>query len=195
MLFYSIPYKDTNVLAHRLLDTFGSLNGVLNASIESLTQVDGIGDNSAILIKLFRDVAEFYNEKMLKKELTLSEKDAENVIKTKMLSETVEAYYLVFIDNYGRIRDVERVCGNEQNLEICNRKFAKTVLSSRFKNVVIAHNHLSSFAAPKPQDIAVAKSVVPFLRSISINVLDYRIYTEEEQYSLKTNPKLRSLFI
>ena len=43
MLFYAIPQGDTNPTAHRLLDTFGSLSGVMNASVENLCQVKGVG--------------------------------------------------------------------------------------------------------------------------------------------------------
>lgn len=42
LLFYSVPRKDTNELAHRLIDTFGSLSRVLDAPYERLMEVDGI---------------------------------------------------------------------------------------------------------------------------------------------------------
>ena len=50
LLFYSVPRKDTNELAHRLIDTFGSLSRVLDAPYERLMEVDGIGDSSALLL-------------------------------------------------------------------------------------------------------------------------------------------------
>ena len=48
LLFYSVPRRDTNVLAHRLIEQFGSLVGVLNAAPEQLAQVEGIGMNAAV---------------------------------------------------------------------------------------------------------------------------------------------------
>lgn len=53
LLFYAIPRKDVNPLAHKLISHFGSLSAVLEASVDSLMQVDGIGEHSAILINLF----------------------------------------------------------------------------------------------------------------------------------------------
>lgn len=50
LLYYAIPYKDTNPIAKRLLSAFGSLDGVLSAPIEELSKVDGIGDRCARLI-------------------------------------------------------------------------------------------------------------------------------------------------
>lgn len=60
ILFYAIPRKNTNDTAHNLLETFGSLSGVLDASIDDLKQVDGIGENGALLIKLFLAVSKRY---------------------------------------------------------------------------------------------------------------------------------------
>lgn len=51
LLYYAIPYKDTNPIAKRLLMRFGSLEGVLSASVEELTTVQGIGQKVAELIK------------------------------------------------------------------------------------------------------------------------------------------------
>ena len=53
LLFYAIPRRDTNVIAHALLDRFGGLSGVFEASIPELTDVPGVGENTALLIQLF----------------------------------------------------------------------------------------------------------------------------------------------
>ena len=60
LLFYSIPRKDTNDIAHRLVNRFGSISGILDAPVEQLTEVKGISLNTAILIKLIISVARIY---------------------------------------------------------------------------------------------------------------------------------------
>ena len=60
LLFYSVPRRDTNVLAHRLIEQFGSLVGVLNAGPEQLAQVEGIGMNAAVHLHLVADIARRY---------------------------------------------------------------------------------------------------------------------------------------
>ena len=52
LLFYALPRKDTNALAHALLDRFGSLAGVLDASAADLLSVDGVGESIAGLLRL-----------------------------------------------------------------------------------------------------------------------------------------------
>lgn len=195
MLFYSIPYKDTNVIAHRLLDRFGSLNAILDADFDTLTQIDGIGENSALMIKLFREISEAYNNNLFKQRMNLSSENIENLIREKLNREKVEAYYLIFVDNLGKLRDIERVCDSGQNIEACNRCFAQKVLQSKYRNVIIAHNHLSSFANPRLRDLSAARDIITFLRTISINVIDYIILTETDHYSMKSNTKMRDLFL
>ena len=63
LLFYSIPRKDTNEEAHNLIDTFGSLSGVFNASHEDLCKVKGIGENTATLIKMMPELFKKYEGK------------------------------------------------------------------------------------------------------------------------------------
>lgn len=60
LLYFSIPRRDTNPLAHRLIQHFGGFCQVLDASEEELMQVQGIGPASARLLHSFRDVARFY---------------------------------------------------------------------------------------------------------------------------------------
>ena len=60
MLFYAIPRKDTNPLAHKLIDTFGSLSGVLEADPQDLVAVDGVGKSTAAYLKMFIDVFQIY---------------------------------------------------------------------------------------------------------------------------------------
>jgi DNA repair protein RadC len=58
ILFYAIPRIDVNGLAHELLNRFGSLHGVLDASVDDLRKVRGVGENAALLIKLIPSLAE-----------------------------------------------------------------------------------------------------------------------------------------
>ena len=62
LLFYAIPQGDVNELAHRLVDHFGSLAGVLDASAEELKKVPGVGDHTAVLLKLVPALGGRYQE-------------------------------------------------------------------------------------------------------------------------------------
>ena len=69
LLYFAVPRVDTNPIAHRLLDTFGSLHGVLDASPEALKSVKGVGENSALLITLLREMMRRYSMDKAEKDL------------------------------------------------------------------------------------------------------------------------------
>ena len=57
MLFYAIPQRNVNPLAHRLLERFGTLHAVLEASVADLMKVEGVGRHTALLLNLFSHAA------------------------------------------------------------------------------------------------------------------------------------------
>ena len=75
MLFYCIPRKDTNELAHRLLERFGSLSQVLDTRQEDLMQVEGIGENAALFLSLFPSVARYYDTNQASRVTVLKDVD------------------------------------------------------------------------------------------------------------------------
>ena len=51
LLCYAIPQGDVNPLAHRLVERFGDLAGILDAPMKALQEVPGMGEHSALLMK------------------------------------------------------------------------------------------------------------------------------------------------
>ena len=60
LLFYGIPQGDTNPLAHQLIDHFGSLAGVLDAPVEELERIPGVGEHVSTLLSLVRGMTRYY---------------------------------------------------------------------------------------------------------------------------------------
>ena len=63
ILFYAIPRKDTNEIAHLLIEKFGSIDTILDAPINLLKEVSGIGESAAIFIKMISSLARTYVER------------------------------------------------------------------------------------------------------------------------------------
>ena len=57
LLYYVIPRGDVNPIAHALMDRFGSLSGVFSAPAELLVQVEGVGERTAMLLRLVPQIA------------------------------------------------------------------------------------------------------------------------------------------
>ena len=108
LLFFSVPRQDTNPIAHALLDHFGSLYQVLEAPVEELRKVKGVGDQSALLLSLMNDVARYYQ--------------VDRTMREKILP-TVQACgeYLVPFSSVGRWRRYS-CCAWTQNARCCAAK-------------------------------------------------------------------------
>ena len=94
VLYYAIAQKDTNPLAHRLLDEFGSFDHVLEAPVEALSKIEGLGEHSAILLNLMLQVASAYGKNKTEKIISGAESAkayAANLFKGKY----VEEFYVI----------------------------------------------------------------------------------------------------
>ena len=99
ILFFSVPRRDTNPIAHELLNTFGSLRGVLEASPEDLAAVKGLGENSAQLLALIPQLLKRYfaSTKVEGNYLCTTEECGEYLVPRFFLAR-VERVYLICLD-------------------------------------------------------------------------------------------------
>ncbi|MBQ3127770.1 MAG: RadC family protein [Clostridia bacterium] len=195
LLFFGIPYKDTNPIAHELIETFGSLNGILDAPVEELMKIDGIGENAATLLKLTRDIALKYSDAkapgLAEKEYT----DITDFIRSKYIAETREIVYLIAVDAHGRAEHCTKICeGTIDRASIDNRTVVESVIRFNSKNVIIAHNHPHGFAAPSAADIEATAQLKDLLSSIGVNLVDHVIVSRDDVFSMAKNRKFSGLF-
>lgn len=195
LLFFGIPYKDTNPIAHELTRTFGDINGILDAPVEELMKIDGIGENAATLIKLTRDIALKYSDAkasgLAEKEYT----DITDFIRSKYITETREIVYLIAVDAHGMAEHCTKICeGTIDRASIDNRTVVESVIRFNSKNVIIAHNHPHGFAAPSAADIEATAQLKDLLGSIGVNLVDHVIVSRDDVFSMAKNRKFSGLF-
>ena len=195
LLFFGIPYKDTNVIAHKLIEAFGSLNGILDAPVEELMKVDGIGENAATLIKFMRDVALKYGNGKIADETESRTDDITGFIRKKFASETRELVYAIGVDAHGRVEYCARVSeGSPDRALIDKRAIIEAVLRANVKNVVIAHNHPHGFAAPSAVDVETTTLLKALLETIDVNLVDHVIVSKDDLFSMAGHRKFAKLF-
>ena len=104
LLFYAQPRGDMNPLAHRLIDTFGSLSGVLDAAIEDLCSIKGMGKNTAVFLKMIPQLCRYYlDDKYQNGFIIDSTQKAGEFLLPKFVGRTNEVVYLVCLDNKGKV--------------------------------------------------------------------------------------------
>ena len=189
LLFYTIPRCDTNPIAHRLLDRFGSFSGVLDADYNELIEVDGVSEHTATYLKLLPEAARYYqsNKIMQRKELATLYDIGEFFVR-KYVGVTKETVYMLLLDNKRCIISVEKVHeGSVSSAAVSVRKMAELALRKRAASVVIAHNHPSGIAVPSPDDILVTKNIRDALATLEIEFIDHFIIAENKYCMIMNN--------
>ena len=198
LLFYSIPRKDTNEIAHRLIAAFGSLSRVFDASYEELMEIDGIGESSALLISMIPSICRRYIESSNSPKVNLSEpEEAMNYIIRKYYgSNKVESFYMLCLDAVGNLINCCKLGeGTSGSVIVDKRKVLETALRNKADKVIFAHNHPTGIAAPSKDDINMTSELSSVLFSVGIRLADHIIVAGNEAVSLASVEKFRPLFM
>ena len=196
LLFYAIPYKDTNPIAHALIDRFGSLSGVLRAGVPELASVKGMGENAAILLHLVLDVYKAYADDLLQTGDTME--TAEEIVaymRPKFINSADEKVYVLCFGANGKLLAVRKVAqGDLVGARIDMRAIAAIVLETNAQDVVLLHNHPNGIASPSGEDIETTKQLYVFLNTMHAHLVNHIIVTENGYYSMADKARFVHLF-
>lgn len=186
LLYYAIPRADTNPLAHRLLERFGSLSGVLEAAPDELVKVDGMGQAAAQLISL---VLQLERRHFIDRNGPASILDTTTRCGQYLVpyfhGEQNEVVYLLCLD-----AKCKALCcvpvhrGSITAASISVRKIVQTALNQNAASVVIAHNHPSGYALPSQEDIDTTRTIQAALHGVGIVLADHIIVADDDFVSL-----------
>lgn len=198
LLFYTIPRRDTNELAHTLINTFGSLSAVFDAPYEELIKVDGVGDNTASLIKLLTPLyGRYLEDKHSNCTTILSTEDAGRYFTAKYIgNNNIETAMLLCLDNKGSVINCDIISkGSVKMAEITSRKVVEVALKNNSSSVILAHNHPGGVAVPSSADVDVTRNLVKMLSSLDIKLRDHIIVADQDYFSMADSPKFSLMFI
>lgn len=185
LLFYAIPRKDTNELAHVLIDTFGSLKGVFDAPYEELIKVTGIGPNTAALLKLVPSLTRtYYSSDARSIILDTSEKSGEYFL-PYYIGQTEEVVRLACLDAGGKVISNQILHrGSANAAEVNMRKIVNIALRNNAMGVILAHNHPGGLPLPSEEDVATTKSIREALMPMGILLMDHIIVAGQDYVSM-----------
>jgi len=190
LLFYSVPRVDTNETAHRLLNKFGSLAGILDASPDSLLSVDGVGSNSAVFLKLLPQIFSLYLDQKLKEDKSKNDMTDIDSRKSffipKFFGYSYEAVFIACLDNKNRVIACEKLfSGSVNSSNVSFRMIIEYAIRNSASGIIIAHNHPNGTALPSYQDVLLTKQLNDALFPVSIKLLDHIIVSENDASSLR----------
>lgn len=196
LLFNSIPRCNTNELAHDLIDRFGSLSKVLEASEEQLLSVKGISNNTVALIRIILPLFHQYSENSKKlKKLQNSDITGEFLCQyyNGILNERVIA---ICIDAGCGVLGIEEVCeGDSYSCLLNTRRLMEIALKYPMSaGVILAHNHPNGVALPSREDIDSTVELIKMLANINVKLVDHFIIAGDEFTSMATSVNFKSIF-
>ena len=193
LLFYAVPRADTNELAHRLIDTFGSLKGVFDAPYEALTQIDGIGENAAVLMKLIPSVSRTYLTQQTADIKTIcSTADAVNYLRPKFTSLKHESLVMLCLNRSGKILKCSVISeGGIDYTQADLRKILFDILSCHATEIIIAHNHPGGLCVPSKGDIAMTQMISDSVMNTGTTLRNHIIICDDDYFSFADNSIMR----
>ena len=196
LLFYSIPRKDTNEIAHDLIDTFGSIEGVLDAPNDQLLKIKGISENSVALIKMILPIASIYRSQKVKPQQSFTTTNQiGNYLMEKYLNFKNETLSVTSFDSKGQIIAFDVISqGDSSAVELSVRKLVETVLKRNPVCVVLAHNHPKGIAIPSGEDVLLTEKCYEILSNINIRLLDHIVVANDDYVSMAQSKNFAYIF-
>lgn len=197
LLFFGIPRRDTNDIAHELINTFGSYADVFDANIHDLMNVKGMTETAAYLIKM---IIPFYGRYV------------ENLKGRRPSPQTVEEIVAYLRPKFyeGSCREkVFVLCyDSSDHLITCRllnegditssafdiREFGRIVLETNCSSVIISHNHPHCLSLPSKDDIRVTRAVIDLLDMLKVTLKDHIIVSDDDYTSLANHRQTLTLF-
>lgn len=183
LLYYAIPQKNTNPLAHKLLKNFGSFSAVFDAS-PSLLKEFGLTEHQTTLIKLIPDLARLYlmDHNKLK---PVETNDLCGYFIDKFIGRTTEVMYILLLDSKEKELYSGVISkGSINSTDVPIKKIVELSLSYNASAVAIAHNHPNGVALPSKNDLITTDKVYKALSLINVRLIDHVIVAEDDAISL-----------
>lgn len=196
LLFYAVPYKDTNELAHKIINHFGSIERAFEADFDELCTIDGVGENIATLLKLVPEISKYYLDlKHERRDKYTSVKEIATFLQHKYALEDREIFSILCLDSQGGYLGFEMMQSGTTNMtEVSVVKAIEAAIRHKASCVVIAHNHPGGGLNPSGDDILTTRRLCDAFGTVGIEVKDHIIVTNNGFVSLANEKSYSSLF-
>ena len=187
LLFYCIPRQDTNPIAHALLEHFGSLTQVMEASPSELQKVKGMGESSAAFLSLLNSFCRYYQINRASSAVILSTlEECGRYLMPFFYGRRNETVYLLCLDAKCKVLSCKEVGeGSVNSAAVPIRRIVEMALGSNATSAILAHNHPSGIAVPSAEDQLTTKQLAVALAAVDITLVDHMVIADEEFVSMR----------
>lgn len=190
LLTLAIPQRDVKPGAKDLIARFGSLRGILDAPLEELRKVQGLGEVAPVALKIIREAAALYlKEKAQEEREAFTEVETlSRFLRMKIGALPNEVFCVIYLDNAHRLlKDGFEIIeeGTIDRAAVFPRRVVEGALRRGAAALAFAHNHPSGELVPSEQDRTLTRALVLAAGTIQIHVLDHLIITPDRILSFR----------
>ena len=194
LLSYSLPRIDTNALAHSLINEFGSLKGVLEADIELLSSVKGVGENSACFLSLINYLTKTLAKKEINKTKFSNIADCKTSLPILFSGYDHEVFFIIYLNKNNEVINTSLIDSKSKTSVLIDfTEITKGILINKPNSVVIAHNHFSKYPKPSDADDVATERLYTLLKLYKVNFYDHIIVSGNEIYSYFYDNRLQKI--
>jgi len=192
LLYYSVARRDTNELAHKLLNDFGSLDVLFEADPLDIKRVSGASEQTAVLVSMIPALAGRYYKAKFSERAALDSSDKIGEYAGSLFSgRTHECFYCICLDNRRKLIAAALISeGTVNETGVYPRRAAQEALKYNAAGVVLAHNHPSGDVEPSENDFRATGAISSALNPLGIEVLDHVIIGGGKYYSFAEHKKI-----
>lgn len=185
LLFFCIPMKDTNELAHKMIREYGSLAGLFEAHPQDIAKRCKVSPNTAILVSLIPSLARRYNQRKWGEKPNLSSSSQAGEYALSLFTGRIyECFFVICLDSQNKLNCAELVHeGTINETPVYPRNIVETALRHHANAIILAHNHPGGSLRPSSADIEVTNRIKAAVEPISIRVVDHIIVAGNKYFS------------
>lgn len=187
LLFYAIPRKDTNEIAHRLVERYHSLSAILEAPEDELCTIEGIGPSAASFLHFIPQICRCYMSDVLHPQdhIIHSVEEAGQYLTARLIGFDHEVVVLLLLSSAGKIRFCDIVAhGNINSSDVDFRKLLALCAKHKAAKAIIAHNHPNGMALPSSDDVETTKQLSHVFSVSGTTLVDHIIVADGDYMSL-----------
>ncbi len=197
ILFYCIPQRDTNELAHKMINEFGSLHNLLEANPRDIARRCNVNLNTSILLSLMAPLSRRYlKQKWGNRPVLNSSTIAGNYAVSLFAGRVYECFFVICLDSQNHVNHATLVHeGTINEAPVYPRIIVETALRHRANSVILAHNHPGGSLRASNADIDVTRKIYQAMKPIAISVVDHIIVAGDKYISLAEQGVFDSMMI
>ena len=192
VLFYAIPQKDTNQLAHDLIEKFGGIDRVFDADIDDLMEVKGVGRHAAVMIHLIPQLLQYYAKSRFREKPKVNDCESLGASMVARIGYMQHEVFAASAFDSNRCEIAFEVIseGTVNQTGIQMRSLMEFAIRTNASIIVVAHNHVHGTVMPSQADRDATRSICKSMSSIGVMVADHIVVSGDRYHSFAMNNEM-----